>query len=526
VGAGIWLLHPLFVSTTLYIVQREAILPTTFTLLGLLGYLRGRIDFATNPGRGMAWMIAGIVAGTAFALMCKANGILLPLLAWVIEACVLRRRLMPAPRWFVPLFLAIPTLVIIAYVFSRLTSLHTVIPSRGWTIAERLMTEPRVLLDYLHLLAVPRVLSTGLYNDGYTVSRTLLDPSTTLPAMLIVGAMLIVAIAVRRRAPALSCALLFFFAGHLLESSTIPLELYFEHRNYLPTLLLFWPLGRALAAWKVPPAIRALAVASLFGLCALTTWQRATLWGDPDRLTALWAQQNPASSRALATTAIHRMRAGDFASARALLDALGRERPYDLQIALNRVNALCGTGGLGPSDIRGVAEAFERSPGGGQLMHKWLSRAIEIAHSGVCPTLNDAVITAWLAAAQRNPIMARIAGRRQDLRSLSGRLALARGDHAGALLAFNQALDEAPSPDVAAMQAAWLATEGRYREALAHLDHYDAVCASNTTPHGWNMRRIHAWVLQRQGYWDREFAILRSKLDAELSRRAARTPTP
>ena len=41
-GAAFWLLHPLFVSTTLYIVQREAMLPATFTLLGLLVWLRGR----------------------------------------------------------------------------------------------------------------------------------------------------------------------------------------------------------------------------------------------------------------------------------------------------------------------------------------------------------------------------------------------------------------------------------------------------------------------------------------------------
>jgi len=41
-GAGLWLLHPLLVSTTLYIVQREAMLPGTFMLLGLLGYFVGR----------------------------------------------------------------------------------------------------------------------------------------------------------------------------------------------------------------------------------------------------------------------------------------------------------------------------------------------------------------------------------------------------------------------------------------------------------------------------------------------------
>ena len=33
-GAGLWLLHPLLVSTTLYAVQREAMLPGTFILAG------------------------------------------------------------------------------------------------------------------------------------------------------------------------------------------------------------------------------------------------------------------------------------------------------------------------------------------------------------------------------------------------------------------------------------------------------------------------------------------------------------
>src|SRR5574337_228185 len=41
-GAGAWLLHPLFVSTTLYIVQREAMLPATFVLIGLLGWMASR----------------------------------------------------------------------------------------------------------------------------------------------------------------------------------------------------------------------------------------------------------------------------------------------------------------------------------------------------------------------------------------------------------------------------------------------------------------------------------------------------
>ncbi|MFH1103007.1 MAG: tetratricopeptide repeat protein, partial [Pseudomonadota bacterium] len=39
--------------------------------------------------------------------------------------------------------------------------------------------------------------------------------------------------------------ILFFFTAHLIESTILPLELIFEHRNYLPSLFLFLPA----AAW-------------------------------------------------------------------------------------------------------------------------------------------------------------------------------------------------------------------------------------------------------------------------------------
>src|SRR5690554_4093345 len=42
IASGIWLLHPYFVSTTLYVVQRMAQLATLFTLIGIIGYLKAR----------------------------------------------------------------------------------------------------------------------------------------------------------------------------------------------------------------------------------------------------------------------------------------------------------------------------------------------------------------------------------------------------------------------------------------------------------------------------------------------------
>src|SRR5574337_1129035 len=91
IGAGFWLLHPLFVSTTLYIVQREAMLPATFTLLGLLAWLHGRAALARGrTWRGLTWIAVGLGGCTVLGVLSKANGILLPALALLVEYVLLR----------------------------------------------------------------------------------------------------------------------------------------------------------------------------------------------------------------------------------------------------------------------------------------------------------------------------------------------------------------------------------------------------------------------------------------------------
>ncbi|HVX57084.1 MAG TPA: hypothetical protein VHA37_05100, partial [Candidatus Saccharimonadales bacterium] len=70
IGSGIWLLHPLFVSTTLYVVQREAMLPTTFTFIGFICWCSGRDAFdAGRVGRAIVWMTAAAWLCTLLATL-------------------------------------------------------------------------------------------------------------------------------------------------------------------------------------------------------------------------------------------------------------------------------------------------------------------------------------------------------------------------------------------------------------------------------------------------------------------------
>ncbi|GAA4999025.1 tetratricopeptide repeat protein [Pseudoluteimonas lycopersici] len=521
-GAGLWALHPLFVSTTLYIVQREAMLAATCILPGLLAWGHGRALLARSPRAGTAWMLCGIGFGTLLAMLCKANGALLPLLAWVLDATVYRRDgETPLAKRLRFALLVLPSLLLSAYVLSKLAHWSQPLQSRPWTIGQRVLTEPGVLLDYLRLLLVPRVLSNGVYNDGYAWSRDWLHPASTLPALLAVLALVVAGFALRRRAPALAAALLFFFAGHLLESTTIPLELYFEHRNYLPALLLGWPLARAVARWRVEPPVRWLIAAVLLALLGGTTWMRASLWADQPRMAGLWLALNPGSSRAIATQALFDLHAGKPALAMTVLSEPWRQRPHDLQLALNYISASCELRGPAPAKVDAATEALRNASEGDQLAYRWLGDVLDLVQSGGCKGVDVATVERWTRAALANPRMAAMPGRRQDLHAVLGRIALARGDAATALREFRTALDAWPAPDAAAQESALLASSGHPAEGLALLDHYDAIAPLRKQATGWNMPRLHQWVLERQGYWSNEFAELRRKMREDLASQAA-----
>ncbi len=239
-GAALWLLHPLFVSTTLYVVQREAMLPALFIVLGLLGYCGARGLAAQGRPTGAVLCALSIGICTILGTLSKANGALLPLLAWIVEAIFLapatpishartRRGFAAMRRWV----LVAPSILLFAFLAkTAFDGFVNGLPAiRPWTLGERLLTESRILVDYLWLLWLPRPYTAGLFNDSYVASTGLLSPPTTLLCLFAIAALLAWAWKLRKRHPVVAVALLFFFAGHLLESTVVPLELYYEHRE-------------------------------------------------------------------------------------------------------------------------------------------------------------------------------------------------------------------------------------------------------------------------------------------------------
>jgi len=401
-----------------------------------------------------------------------------------------------------------------------------------WTLGERLMTEARVLTDYLYSLWLPRAFNHGLFHDDLIASSGFFSPASTFFCVLLVLALFASAWALRRRLPTLSVALIFFFAGHLLESTVIPLELYFEHRNYVPSLLMFWPLalwisgGAASVHSPLPSSsLRVLRIALAFVLplaLAGLTFLGASLWGNVRDQALLWARQNPLSSRAQAIAAQIELTRGNAAAAAARLDHALAKNPYDLQLLLSLISARCSTRtGITETEVVQTETAMRIARNAGNIGADWFDRTLAVAQAGSCPGLTVDVLDRLLSASAENLHLKEFAPRFvQDRIRLQARIALLRNQNERALSLFNSAFDADPRPDAAMLQAALLGTVGQPQLALRHLDHLAQMWHSPPDA-GWSMPSLHAWLLWKSGYWDNELVHLRKTLVQDIAEQKA-----
>lgn len=303
--AAAWLVHPLNLTGVLYIVQRMTSLAALFTLWGLILYTWGRLRLVEGKTGGIIAILVGLLVCGPLATLAKENGALLPLYMFVVEFVLFRfRSPTSGVRYFlVGLFglsVAVPALAVLGSLWNESGAIRGGYGGREFTLPERLMTEARVLWFYVEMIGVPNIANLGMYHDDIAVSRGLLNPVTTLFAVLGWVVLLITAVWARRRAPVACLGLLFFLAGHSMESSVIPLEIAHEHRNYLPSfgllMLLFYYLlhgSRLVRTTK----LRRLAAFAFVVLCALNTATRASQWSNPLMMSIFESEDHPYSPR-------------------------------------------------------------------------------------------------------------------------------------------------------------------------------------------------------------------------------------
>lgn len=307
--AAAWALHPLNLTAVLYIVQRMTGLSALFTLAGILSYVigRGRTQVGKS-GWPLVWLLTPLFG--LIGVLCKEDAALLPLYLLVIEWLVFgfrtsRQTLSKNILGFYVCGLVVPGIAGFAYLTAHPQFFLANYAYRDFTLPERLLTECHVVWLYIQWTFFPDIRQLALYHDDLAVSRGLFTPLATLWSLLALVALLALAWWQRKRRPLLALGILFFFAGQVLESTILPLEIAFEHRNYLPDyglllaamslLLLPTTVASRHARMSLRWGIAVIAIPVLFSVTLL----RASEWRSFLDFGYFEAQHHPESERSL-----------------------------------------------------------------------------------------------------------------------------------------------------------------------------------------------------------------------------------
>jgi hypothetical protein len=300
--AFVWFIHPINVSSIFLTIQRMTLMMTTCVVIGLILFVKGRLRVAENDASGYWLMWTGLFVGGFVGSFFKESAVLIVFIVMAIELTVFSGLWKRTLAWysFWLCCVGLPILIIATYMIADPSGLI----ERGWlkrdySAQEKILTEFRILWMYAKQIALPSLSSFGIYQDTIQVSRGLFQPISTLYAALALLISFVSALLMRKRLPLVSLGILWFIGGHALEAFILPIELYFEHRNYLPgfgiiiALYGMWDASNL----KARRALLFLYV-GLILVFAFMSYSNARVWGDDRLLSRTWYQEREGSLRA------------------------------------------------------------------------------------------------------------------------------------------------------------------------------------------------------------------------------------
>lgn len=475
-AAAAWLICPIQLSAVLLVIQRMTLLMALFTLLGLIAYLKAVLDDQASAWRRGTFMVLGLGVCTVLAFLCKENGILLPLYALVLDVTLLRgqvRQLPPALGWLRRALVYPAVLFVFGYLLFGIPGFAHSGSFRDFTLGERLLTEPRVLADYLAKIFVPRFGLYGLYNDDFAKSTGLFQPLSTV--FCLAGVLLTLGLALRwrKRHPLFALAVFWYLGGQLLESSVVMLELYFEHRNYVPIIGPFLALALAMGRWQPSHGRKlAYAIAAVwFGASVIATSLSSQVWASEQRLAFTWGNTHPDSIRAQSMLASQLVDHGQLEAAKRVVDRALDKHPGNAGLAENRLYLQCVTGSLTVGDIGQLRDTLRRAA--------WDRSGFEnmdtlrlLAQQHRCPPLDP---KRWKDLAETllaNPAYGGSIGPGMLHYQIS-QLAVYQGNLGMAIEELDRTYAKDPDPEIPRLQAKYLASAGLYDQAIAKLEQVD-----------------------------------------------------
>lgn len=348
----LWALHPIQTQAVTYIVQRMTLMVTFFYLCGILCFIHGRISTKQVPRLG--WF-SGCFICLLLAMGSKENAVLFPLSLALVEIVFFKNFSTGAElkaSFRIILFSTFATGILsVLLAYSTLSHpfayISSVSSGRFFTLMERLLTEPRIVIGYLSQIFYP-LLTRFSIEHSVSVSTSLLNPVTTLASIILISGLLVFALFQLKKIPILSFSIIFYFLNHIIESTVIPLELVFEHRNYLPSAFIFFPVAMSIIKGlryyqqkgRQPMFLICFAVTALLLIVlGVTTYSRNAAWASEKTLWEDALSKAPQSARAYERLAIYYNNLGLIDKALNLYEtAQTKERPNRLSMVYNYTN--------------------------------------------------------------------------------------------------------------------------------------------------------------------------------------------
>ena len=307
VVATIWLIHPLHVSTVAYAIQRMAILSTLFSLIAIFFYMVGRDKILTDIRSG-SFLLFMCIISILLGIYSKENAALTPFFIALLEVIIFYPQTKSEKyKQYLKYFTLFVLIIMITLFIIFHNNINNFISNwyhetREFTASERLYTQSRIIIYYIKWLMLPNIQELGLFHDDIPLSNSITSPITTLLSIIAIITLIAIAFIVRKKHPIIALGIGWFFIGHILESTIIPLEMIYEHRNYLPSvgliLIVSHISSHAILRFKKLNLYKHYIFFITVAIFSTITYVRASQWSDPINFAYFEALHHPNSLRA------------------------------------------------------------------------------------------------------------------------------------------------------------------------------------------------------------------------------------
>ncbi|TCS41701.1 hypothetical protein BCF53_105128 [Reinekea marinisedimentorum] len=290
-----WAVIPVNSGPVLSVVQRMTSISAMFSYVAMLVFTLWRISPYASV-RKTLFVFVFIFQLGLLAVLSKESALLLPGYILLIELWVSRCFILVSR-----LYRYLIRAVVFVFVFGVLViNLRAVADSSGWwlrdfTAIDRALVELIIIIPQYAL----KVFTLKISGTGMMVGHSNLDEwyaigNIAWSVLFWIGS----AFCLLKGSNSVRICVLWYFTGHLLESLFVPLELYFEHRNYISSLGLVVLLIMTAERYLFDHSKIIALLISIFVFLIVMIGFSNQQYDDPLELAAVYAEENPLSKRA------------------------------------------------------------------------------------------------------------------------------------------------------------------------------------------------------------------------------------